>query len=459
MSTVCSRSPQRPDDVIVQTAETTADEVRRASQRARIAQNEWMSQSPLVRAQALADAADSICAAADEIAELITREVGKTCTEARAEVSRSQHVLQYHAHHTLAAAGQTFPAVGPSATLLMTLRSPRGVAGLITPWNFPLAIPMWKLAPAIALGNAVLLKPAPQATAVALRLGEIVGAHLPDNLLQVLPGAVPTAQAVLKVCDAVSFTGSVTAGRAVIASATAANIAVQAEMGGHNASVVFPDVDVRRAAQLIAEAAMEYAGQKCTATRRVIIVGESAPFTDAIVAAVESLRRGDPAREDTVVGPVIDETSRNRVVQAARLASESGGRVLTGGTVDDAAGWFVAPAVIDGLSPQAPLAQEEIFGPLITLHHARDEQTALKLVNCTRYGLSAAVFTDELDVALRFAGTAKAGLIKVNSKTTGADLHVPFGGEGQSGYGPKEQGMAAAELFTVSRTVTVTPSL
>ncbi|MBA3741387.1 aldehyde dehydrogenase family protein [Sporichthya sp.] len=456
---IVSTSPQRPDDVVVEIAETTAAAVGERARAARAAQREWAALSPLARAGILCELAEDVRLCTDELAALVTREIGKTALEARGEVGRTVQVLQFHAQQALAAGGETYPAVGPPGTILFTQRRPLGLAGLITTWNFPLAIPAWKLAPALAAGNAVLLKPAPEATAIALRLGELLAVRLPDGLLQVLPGGVPTAEAVLVHADCVSFTGSVSGGRAVVAAATARNIPVQSEMGGHNASVVLPDADPARAAQVIAEAAMEFAGQKCTATRRVVVVGDPHAFTEALVAAVDGLRQGDPDEPGTVVGPVISERARSRVLEAAALARTLGGRVIAGGRTGDGPGWALAPTLVDGLTPDCVLAQEEVFGPFAMVLPARDVADALEIVNGTPFGLAAAIFTGDLDAALAFADRVLAGQVKVNAKTSGADPHVPFGGERNSGSGPKEQGSVAAEFYTVGRTVTICPAI
>lgn len=293
MSTIESRSPQRPDDVVVSVPAAGVEGVAAAVRRARGAQRDWAARTAAERASALGAAADRLAATSDELADLAVREVGKPIAEARGEVARAVAILRYYAQ-------QVFDPVGAhhepsSAGLLYTRRRPHGVAGLITPWNFPLAIPLWKVAPALAAGNAAVLKPAPQATACALRLADLLGPELPDGLLAVAPGDVAEGEALTRLADVVSFTGSVGAGNAVAAAAVCRGIPVQAEMGGQNASIVLPDVDVERVAGQLAAAAYGYAGQKCTATKRVIAVGTVAEWlTKAFVAAIRYLRCGDP---------------------------------------------------------------------------------------------------------------------------------------------------------------------
>ena len=451
-----SRSPQRPDDLVVEVEEASPAAVAEAAQRARAAGAAWAAASALERSAVLAAAADALAGAAGELTELTVREVGKPVTEAAAETARGVGILRYYAQQALDPDGETYPGPDPAA-LLLARRRPRGVAGLVTPWNFPVAIPLWKAAPALAFGNAVLLKPSPEATAVALRLGELLGAAVGAELFQVLPGGAGTGKAMLEEVDCLSFTGSVAVGRQVAVGATERGVPSQAEMGGLNASLVLPDADPERAAAVVAGAAMGYAGQKCTATSRAVVVGDPGPFTEALVEAVRGLAVGDPADTATVVGPVITEPARRRVVEAAAEAAAAGGRLLTGGSAGQGAGWFVAPTLVDGLDPGARLAQEEVFGPIAVVLAAADEDEAVRLANGVRYGLVGSVFTGDLDRALRLAARLDTGMIRVNAPTSGVDYLAPFGGEKDSSFGPREQGKAARDFYTSTRTITILP--
>ncbi|GLZ40727.1 aldehyde dehydrogenase family protein [Actinokineospora sp. NBRC 105648] len=425
---IVSTSPQTPGDVVV---DVPPGDVAAAVAKARTAQREWAATGPAVRAAALGAMADAV--AASDLAELVVREVGKPITEARGEVGRAVALLRYYAQQAFDPIGETYPG-----GLAFTVRRPRGVAGLVTPWNFPVAIPVWKAAPALAFGNAAVVKPAPDATACALRLAELFDGLLPDGLFAVVPGAADEGAALVDAVDLVSFTGSGAVGRRVAVAAAERGIPAQCEMGGLSATIVLPDADLERAATDIAYAAMGYAGQKCTATKRVIAVGPG--FADALHAAVEALIVGDPADSATAIGPVISAAARERVVEA-------------GGVGIDADGWFVRPTV-HGAGTR--LDREEVFGPICSYTEVPDVDTAITLANSTDYGLVTALYTGDLGAALSYVERCASGLVKVNMPTAGVDFHLPFGGERGSGYGGKEQGKAAAAFYTLGRTVQIT---
>jgi aldehyde dehydrogenase (NAD+) len=457
--TIDSRSPQAPDDVVVTVADTPPEEVAAVATAARRAGAQWAAQPAHARAAALHACADALAGAAGEVAGLVVREVGKPIGEARAELARGVAILRYFAQLALLPSGEVFPPAD-GVSLLHTRRRPHGVAGLITPWNFPVAIPLWKAAPALAFGNAVLLKPAPQAPAVALRLAELFAGALPDGVLRVVTGLAGTGEAVVDAADAVSFTGSVAAGAAVRARAAARGIPAQCEMGGQNAAVVLPDADAGAAAAAIAAAAMGYAGQKCTATSRVIVAGDVDAFAERLAAAVEALPVGDPADPATVVGPVIEPRPRDAIHAAVDRAAAGGARVLTGGSAGgpaDGDGWFVAPTLLAGVPAGDDLLTEEYFGPVCVVQPAGSVDEAVRIANGVRYGLVAAVYTRDLGAALTLADRLEVGMVKVNAPTTGVDFHAPFGGDKESSYGPREQGPAARDFYTKTVTITLTP--
>lgn len=455
---VRSTSPQRPDDLVAEVPEVTPHEVSEAARRSRDAQRAWWAAAAPVRATALGAAAAALRASADEAAALVVREVGKPAGEAAGEVARGVAILDYYAQAAYAPLGATLPPSVPG--LLFTERRPHGVAGLVTPWNFPVAIPLWKAAPALAAGNAVLLKPAPDATATALWLGELLAAALPDDLVQVLPGGAETGRAVLDAAEVVSFTGSAAVGRQVAVAAAGRGVPVQAEMGGQNAAIVLSDADPEVAAAQIAAAAMGFAGQKCTATRRIVVVGGPRrvdELTEALVLAVAALPPGDPAQAGVQVGPVIGEAARRRVLDATTAVRGAGGHVLHGGTTPGGDGWFVTPTLVSGIDPGHPVAQEETFGPLAVVQAAADVTAAVRLAEGVRYGLVTSVHGRDLDQLLTAVRGVQTGLVKVNAPTTGVDFWAPFGGERDSSYGQREQGLAALDFYASTRTVTLSP--
>lgn len=451
--TVISRNPADPSDVLVRIPAPGAGAAGDAAARARAAQPEWLTTGAANRSAALGAIATAVEAAAEELAALAVREVGKPLTEARAEVARTAAIWRYYAQAPYEPTGAVHePAAGPG--LLFTRRRPHGVAGLVTPWNFPLAIPAWKAAPALAVGNAVVLKPAPEATACAQRLAALAQQALPDGVFTVLPGGAVEGEALVSAADVVSFTGSTAAGNAVVRTATARGIPAQAEMGGLNAAIVLPDADIGRAAAHIAAAIAGYAGQKCTATSRVIAVGAAVdPLREALSEALRAVPVGDPADPATVCGPLISEHAREEVG-----AAWGGLSVLAGGGMPARPGWYAAPTLVEKVPPGHRLLTEEVFGPVAALLPADDLDQAVRITNSAPYGLVTSVHTTELDAALYGLDQLDTGMIRINAPSTGVDFHLPFGGAKASGHGPREQGRAALQFYTADRTYTLSPA-
>ena len=436
--------------------DTAPETVAAAAGVARDAAPGWAREPAHARAAALHACAEAVAAATDELTDLVVREVGKPLGEAGAEIGRGVAILRYFAQQALLPEGEVYPPAD-GVSLLHTRRRPHGVVGLITPWNFPVAIPLWKAAPALAFGNAVLLKPAPQSSAVALRLAELFAGALPDGVLTVLTGLGGTGEAIVDAADAVSFTGSVAAGQAVARRAVARGIPVQCEMGGQNAAIVLPDADQDAAATAIAAAAMGYAGQKCTATSRVIVVGDPAPFAERLAAAVEALPVGDPADPATVVGPLIESRPREAIRAAVRRASAGGARVLTGARQPDGDGWFQAPTLLTNVPAGDDLLQRGVLragvcGPARGVGRRRGTGGQRRAARAGRGRLHA-----ESRGGADPGEPAGRGMVKVNAPTTGVDFHAPFGGEKESSYGPREQGTAARDFYTRTVTITLTP--
>jgi aldehyde dehydrogenase (NAD+) len=388
------------------------------------------------------------------LADLIVREVGKPRREAVAEVSRSAAILRFYAQAALDPDGETYPS-SDGSSWLFARRRPHGVVALITPWNFPLAIPIWKIAPALAWGNVVILKPAREAIGVALELERLFETSV--GVARIVTTGIEGAEALVgdPRIGALSFTGSASAGRRLSRSVGDRGLPFQAEMGGSNASIVLPDADPELAAAAVAEAAMAFAGQKCTATSRVIVVGRNDRFRDALIEAVVGLRCGDPDDKATVVGPVISSVAVERVMAGADDAIRRGASVLCGGLRGDDPGYFVAPTLIQLTDCESDLATEEYFGPIAGLFNTRDVEQAVTLANATSFGLVTSVFTNDLERAMAVVSLLETGLVRVNAPTTGVDFHAPFGGDKGSSIGPREQGRAAREFYTTSTTVTV----
>jgi acyl-CoA reductase-like NAD-dependent aldehyde dehydrogenase len=454
--TFTSVNPHDPAEVLGEWEPAGPAEAQAAVSRAVAASAAWREVPGAGRARALSDAATALEQRSAEVTSLVVREVGKPVSEARGEVARGVAILRYYAQAALLPDGETIPAAAADQ-LLMTRHVPVGVAALLTPWNFPVAIPLWKAAPSLAYGNATILKPSSAAAATGMALAEILGAFLPADVFQVVLGGAAAAGQLIDHPDvaAISFTGSSEVGRQISRRAADRGCRVQAEMGGQNPSVVLADADLDRAATAIAYASMGYAGQKCTATSRVIVERSVYPqFRDRLAAAVEALQVLDPADEKTLVGPVIDDDARAGALAA--LAA-SGGRVLTGGSALDAPGYYLAPTLVELDQPEGPLATEEVFAPVAALIPADSADQAVSIANAVRYGLVAAVFTSDLGRSLRLTRQLAAGMIRVNAPTSGVDFQAPFGGSKESSYGPREQGMAARSFYTESRTVLIVP--
>jgi aldehyde dehydrogenase (NAD+) len=434
----------------VRTDAATATE---AVARARAAQREWDALGGLGRAARLTAAADRI-AGDDDLVHLIVSDVGKPVTEAKAEVARTAAILRYVASLATSAIGDVYEdATGGHVRVV---RRPRGVAVLITPWNFPSAIPTWKLAPALQAGNAVCIKPATQAARVAERLVEhLHAAGVSEDVIQCVPGGAETANALLDASpDAVSFTGSTATGRTIAERLAGRFVPLQLEMGGKNGVYVSPHADPAIAAQIALAGAMGYAGQKCTATS-LLFVHEAiqAHVREELLTQTDALGVGDPREPTTVVGPMINAQARDEVAATLDAAVRRGVTVERGGRPLDRAGAFLAPTLLSPESPTDPVSQEELFAPVLAFHVVSDMDEALGHLHALPYGLVAGIVSPIKDEIEAFAREAEAGIIRVNAATTGVEPHVPFGGLKQSSFGPREQGKAGLEFFSETRTI------
>ena len=459
-SWIADINPSDAHDIIGEIPAGTTDDVRRAVAAASDALPRWRALAGPARADALHKWSDAIAARAEDLAQIVTREVGKPIVESRGEVARCVTILRYYAGDAVRSSGDVIPAQ-TAGSLQFTLRQPVGVVALITPWNFPVAIPLWKAAPALAFGNTVVLKPAESAARSAVFLAECAeAAGLPRGAFNVLLGRGDVIGGPLLAADevrAVSFTGSGRVGAQVATQAAQRNIRYQTEMGGKNVAIVMPDADLTLAATLTAAGAMRYAGQKCTATSRVVVAREvENHFLDALRAQVEALPLGPVADPRAAVGPVISATSRDSI---RRVLDDVDAECIYVGNVPSSSeferGYFLAPTIYRNAAVDSALAQRELFGPVLASFTADDLDHAITLANATPYGLSASLFTRDIRTALRYIDRIEAGMVRVNGDTTGVDPHAPFGGMKGSSSGSREQGPAAREFYTEIKTVQI----
>jgi alpha-ketoglutaric semialdehyde dehydrogenase len=451
------RSPWRPDEVTGVFQASGADDAQAAVAAATAAAPAWAALPAPARGAFLAKAADALEARVEQVAQDMTAEMGKPLREARLEAARGAAILRFAAGEAWRPIGEVYAASVPNQRLY-TVRRPLGVVGLITPWNFPLAIPVWKLAPALIHGNAVVLKLAYDAPRTGLHVAEAFAeAGLPPGVLNVLTGPGSKVGAALVESPdvrALSFTGSVAVGHRVRDAATARGCRVQLELGGQNPFVVAPDAELDRAVEAAYAGAFWSAGQKCTATRRILVQEDVYDdFREKLLARVAAGKVGDPADPETEVGPLVNETAFEEVLGAIDQARGEGGTVAAGGARADDDGYLIAPTVFEDVAVTALLSCEEVFGPVTALYRYGTLDEAIAQANAVEFGLSASIFTRDLHAVQRFSEELQAGILHVNSQTAGADVHVPFGGLKGSGFGPHEQGRAALEFFTESVTV------
>jgi acyl-CoA reductase-like NAD-dependent aldehyde dehydrogenase len=451
------RNPWRPGEVVGEYPASDAADARAAVDAAADAAADWASTPGPARAAIFFKVAELLEARTERIAQDMTAEMGKPLREARLEAGRTAAILRYFAGEAYRPIGDVFEASVQNQRLF-TLRRPIGVVGLITPWNFPAAIPAWKAAPALIYGNAVVMKLGYEAPRTGLHLAEAFAeAGLPAGVLNVLTGSGSKAGAALVADDrvrAVSFTGSVAVGHGVREEATRRGARVQLELGGHNPLIVMADAELDRAAEAAYAGAFWSAGQKCTATRRIFVQeGAYDGFRDALLQRIGRGAVGDPSDPATEVGPIVNESQLTEVLDAIARGRSEGGAVAAGGERADHDGYLVAPTVFEGVDDEAYLSREEVFGPVTSLYRFATLDEALDRANSVPFGLSAAIFTRDLHTVQRFTQEAQAGILHVNSQTAGADVHVPFGGIKGSGYGPHEQGRAALEFYTEQVTV------
>ena len=453
-------NPSDTNDVVGRYVHGDAAQTNAAVAAAKDAFPAWSRSTVQLRHDILKRVGDEILARKDEIGRLLSQEEGKTIAEGVAEVMRAGQIFLFFSGECLRLVGDKVPSVRPSVDVEVT-REPLGVVGLITPWNFPIAIPAWKTAPALAYGNCVVLKPAELVPATAHALADIiVRAGAPPGVFNLVMGRGSTVgQALLEHKDvaAISFTGSVGTGRRIAEACIASDPMkkMQLEMGGKNPMVVLDDADLKTAVECAVNGAFFSTGQRCTASSRLIVThGIHDRFVNAVAERMKGLKVDNALKPDTQIGPVVDQSQLDQDLSYIRLGREEGATLVAGGELlnRDTPGFYLSPALFKDVDNHMRIAREEIFGPVATVTPAKDYEEALDLANDTPFGLSSGICTSSLKYASHFKRNSEAGMVTVNLPTAGVDYHVPFGGRKGSSYGPREQGRYAAEFYTTVKT-------
>ena len=455
-------NPSNTADVVGEYSRAGRDAVDVAVAAARTAQPGWAEAGPQARHDVLDAAAVAILARKEELGRLLSREEGKTLAEGIGETIRAAQIFRFFAGECLRLRGEKIDSVRPGVEVEIT-REPLGVVGIITPWNFPIAIPAWKLAPALCYGNAVILKPAMLAPGCAWNLAKILDdAGLPKGVLSLLIGGGSTVGARMVEhpdIDGISFTGSVATGNALAIQCAETHKKVQLEMGGKNPMVILDDADIQTAVSACVNGAFFSTGQRCTASSRLIVTEKTHDeFVEKLLAAAAALHIGDALDPDTQIGPVVDRGQLDQNLSYVDLARQEGCDVIGGEALErERPGFYQAPAVFLGADNAMRVSREEIFGPCTSVIKVADFDEALAVANDTDFGLCAGICTNSLKAAAAFRRRSQTGMVMVNLPTAGVDYHVPFGGRKGSSHGPREQGSYAAEFYTVVKTAYIAP--
>ncbi|MBN9628249.1 MAG: aldehyde dehydrogenase [Acidovorax sp. SCN 65-28] len=461
-------NPSDTRDIVGQYARASQAQARTAVAAAAAAQPRWAALTPMQRSEALDHIGSELLARQGELADLLAREEGKALPDAAGEVLRAAHIFKFFAGEALRVGGELLGSTRANMTVEIS-REPVGVVTIITPWNFPLAIPAWKIAPALAYGNAVVFKPAELVPGCAWALAEIISrAGLPTGTFNLVMGRGRELGGVLLEdpgVQAITFTGSESTGRKVAQSAVGrpgAMAKFQLEMGGKNPLVVLDDADIEQAVACAINGAFYSTGQRCTASSRLIVTDAIHDrFVAGMVDAMKNLVVGDARAPGTVIGPVVDQSQLEQDLRYIGLGTQEGAKLASGGNAmeqwNGQPGFYLQPALFTETTPAMTINREEIFGPVASVIRVKDADEALKVANDTPFGLSAGVVTQSLKNAARFKRELQAGMVMVNAPTAGVDPHVPFGGRKGSSHGPREQGRYAAEFFTTVKTAYVNP--
>ncbi len=449
-------NPSGTADVVGRYAMGTVEDVAAAITAARSAQPGWAAAGIQARFQVLSTAAGLIEERADELGDLLAREEGKPLGEAVGEVKRAAQLFHFFAGEALRNTGEILESVRPGLTVEMT-HEPMGVIGVVTPWNFPIAIPAWKIAPALAFGNAVVFKPAALTPGCAWELVSIlIEAGLPAGVLNLVMGAGSTVgdAIVSGDIDAMTFTGSASVGRGIAASCAQNGVKVQCEMGGKNPLVVLADADIDQAVEHAINGAYFSTGQRCTASSRLIVEADvHDEFVEKMKKRMADLVVGDARAAGTIIGPAVSADELQGNLDYVEIARSEGGEVFGGEKVAvDTDGHYMAPALITGTTNAMRINREEVFGPVAAVIRVADYEESLQVANDTEYGLSSGICTTSLAKASDFKRRSQAGMVMVNAPTAGVDPHASFGGRKGSSYGAREQGTAAREFYTQHKT-------
>jgi aldehyde dehydrogenase (NAD+) len=458
-------NPSNTGEVVGEAVRGTRAQADAAVAAAKAAFPAWSRSSPQVRYDILKKASDEILARKEELGKLLSREEGKTLPEGIGEAARAGQIFAFFAGECLRMAGEKLASVRPGIDVEIT-REALGVVGLITPWNFPIAIPAWKIAPALAYGNTVVIKPADLVPGSSWALVDILHrAGLPKGVLNLVIGRGSEVGAALlenRDVTAISFTGSVSTGQKIAAACVAARPMkkFQLEMGGKNPLVIVDDADLKVAVECAANSAFFSTGQRCTAASRLIVTkGIHDQFVAALTERLRGLKVDDAVKAGTDIGPVVDQSQLDQDLKYLAIGKEEGAKLVYGGErlKLDAPGFYLQPALFTEVTNSMRIAREEIFGPVAAVIRVNDYAEALAIANDTEFGLSAGICTTSLKYASDFKRNSEAGMVMVNLPIAGVDYHVPFGGRKGSSFGPREQGKYAAEFYTTVKTAYVLP--
>ena len=450
-------NPSDVSDTLGHAASAPLQDMERAIAAADTASAAWAASTPQQRFDVLDFVGTEILARKEELGRLLSREEGKPLVEGIGEAARAGQIFKFFAGEALRLRGDRLASVRPGVEIDVT-RSPVGVVGLITPWNFPIAIPAWKVAPALAYGNAVVLKPAELVPGCAHAIADILSrSGLPDGVFNLVFGKGAEVGAALvespKV-NAVSFTGSVATGRGIAAACGLRLKKVQLEMGGKNPMVVLDDADIGIAVDACLNGAFFSTGQRCTASSRLIVTeGIHDQFVAQLSEKLSALKVGNALDSATQMGPVVDARQLQQDLDYIEIARSEGGKIIGGQRINgEAEGFYLSPALITETHNAMRINREEVFGPVASVIRVKDYDEALMVANDTEFGLSSGICTTSLKHATHFKANAEAGMVMVNLPTAGVDYHVPFGGSKGSSFGSREQGSYAAEFYTTVKT-------